>query len=145
MHFSHCLNELEEMFHQFEKQRLYHFDTGRGAPAPEGLAQAPGVYGIYQGKKLIYVGESENTRDRLWKHHRLGRERVSQLNRWLAQKMGKDTPEARQSYLRDSCQFRFLVCRDLGDLKTRRLLEAFLIAVLDPVLNRKDRKDRKGA
>lgn len=102
---------------------------------PQGLEEKPGIYAIYSQGTILYIGESRDSRRRIWTSHRSGRTKGDQFNRHLESKMGLNAEEKRREYIRGNCELRFLISDETGDLPTRKLVEAFLIAVMSPTLN----------
>jgi len=98
------------------------------------IPDVPGVYVIYDktGKQILYIGESDNMRRRLFGDHRAGNRRGSAfrkaLSRW--EKM-EDEKEIRE-YIIQNCSFQVL---PVPDKLERKRFEHFAIAVLNPRLN----------
>ena len=124
---------LQKHYKDFLRQQLFDFK----GQVPEGLTRKPGVYAIYAQGNTLYIGESGDLRKRVWTSHKSGRTNGDQFNRHLKGKMGLATEEERRRYAQD-CEIRFLISDDAGDLsdlRTRKLVEGFLICVLNPRLN----------
>jgi len=133
------LRLLKSHFERLHGQPLHRFTLASYAPAPGGLEETGGVYVIYDQNKVIYVGQSRNLRRRVWGQHKSGRTSGDQFNIYLRDKKKLRTQEQRQQYLRTRCTFRFLPSDEMAsDLRVRNLVEAFLVAELDPALNSKE-------
>jgi hypothetical protein len=57
----------------FNRFRVLELDQLRGLPCANGSTQLPGVYFLWQGPRLVYVGQGSELRDRLAFHRRTGK------------------------------------------------------------------------
>ncbi|PLJ76786.1 MAG: hypothetical protein B7L53_09815 [Thermofilum sp. NZ13] len=109
------------------------------APVPS----KPGVYIVWRGREVIYVGSSSDLRRRILGDHLQGNVRGSRLRRALSWDLGLADPaegKARLSreqeekisgHLRERCALQFIVEEDE---RRRAMLEHFAIALLSPRL-----------
>jgi len=110
-----------------------------GAPVPS----RPGVYVVWRGREVIYVGSSGDLRRRILGDHLQGNVEGSRLRRALSWDLGLADPADRKTrlsreqeeeisrHLREQCAFQFIVEED-G--RRRAMLEHFAIALLNPRL-----------
>jgi len=109
------------------------------APVPS----KPGVYVVWRGREVVYVGSSGDLPRRLLGDHLQGNVRGSRLRRALSWDLGLADPAERKArlsreredmisrHLRERCAFQFIV---EGDERRRAMLERFAIALLNPRL-----------
>ena len=88
-------------------------------------ASQPGVYGIYYGEELVYVGESTQCEFRFWDH------------KYTSPKV-KSYIGLNKSYIRD---YKLKIFKREEDLRLRRQLEMELIVKHKPILNYPYRED----
>lgn len=95
------------------------------------IPEKPGVYVIIEGDQCIYVGQSENVRERLKTHGR-GNPGGDTFNKKLHRIRHIEEKKDRIKFVEDRCLFKFLDIKKGKDLNN---LEHFTIAVLGPELN----------
>lgn len=98
------------------------------------VPEAPGVYIIYQKVlgQVVYIGESDNLRRRLFSNHRSGNRRGSAFRRALSRWEKIEDEKEISEYIIQNCSFKFLL---VSDKLERKRFEHFTIAVLNPRLN----------
>jgi len=98
------------------------------------IPDVPGVYIIYDktAKQILYVGESDNVRRRLFGDHRSGNRRGSAFRRALSRWRKMEDEKEIREYIIQNCSFQVL---PVPDKLRRKRFEHFAIAVLSPLLN----------
>ncbi|MCD6208929.1 MAG: GIY-YIG nuclease family protein [Thermoproteales archaeon] len=114
----------------------YRFDSAVHIPAK------PGVYVIWRGSKVIYVGSTSNMKRRLLNNHLRGKVGNSRLRRALSwelgianfgskEKLDQEEEERITKHLVAHCEFQYFV---IENRRRRKMLEHYAIALLDPKL-----------
>ena len=134
---------MEEIEKGFDEMRSISEDllskSKTGFDDRNGVPRSSGVYALYRAKNLLYIGESNNLRRRLFSQHGpKGRNRSSYFRRQLAKKVGIDDERKLSKLIEDEVQFKFMEVEE-----DRKRVECFLIGVLDPELNRSFSIERK--
>jgi len=95
--------------------------------------RAPGVYIIYDKEKnnVIYAGESGDLRRRLFTNHLSGNVEASAFRKALSKAIGLSNEDEISRQVKERCVFQFLEID-----AERKMFEYFIIAVLDPELQR---------
>lgn len=88
-----------------------------------------GVYAIYEGDEIIYIGESGNIQDRLYNHLLKLSGTHDLRSKKLCGYKNLDTNEKRLDFLLNKCKFK------VKNEKCRARLEEFAIGVLKPKFN----------
>lgn len=98
------------------------------------IPEAPGVYIIYYRTRgqVLYIGESDNLRRRLFSNHRSGNRRGSAFRRALSRWEKLEEERTISEYIIQNCSFQVL---PVSDKLKRKRFEHFAIAVLNPRLN----------
>ena len=98
------------------------------------VPEAPGVYIIYHKalRQILYIGESDNLRRRLFSNHRSGNRRGSAFRRALSRWEKFEEERKISEYIIQNCSFQVLL---VSDKLKRKRFEHFAIAVLSPKLN----------
>lgn len=101
---------------------------------PKKVTQNAGVYIIHDKTRgeVLYVGESENLKRRLFTNHRSGNRRGSAFRRALSKWRNMDNETEIKRYIVQNCSFQIL---QISDKLERKRLEHFAIAALNPILN----------
>jgi len=98
------------------------------------ITEDAGVYIIYDKTegKVLYVGESDNLRRRLFTDHKSGNRRGSAFRRAISKWKDIDNETVIRQCIVQNFSFRVL---PISDKLERKRLEHFAIAVLAPTLN----------
>lgn len=120
--------------HKEKLNELLSCDTYLFSIEPKRVAEDPGVYIIHDKTrgKVLYVGESENLKRRLFTNHRSGNRRGSAFRRALSKWKNIDNETEIKRYIIQNCSFQIL---QISDKLERKRLEHFTIAALNPILN----------
>ena len=99
------------------------------------IPEIPGVYVIIEKDCYLYVGETKDLRERLWKH---GRANISnsRFHKLLLEKRNINSKEDRKKFVLDRCSFKILEVKEAKEY--RKSLEEFTINVLKPELQLND-------
>ena len=126
-----------------EKIAHYREELGRLLNSPiyefsrqdrKNVQEVPGVYIIYHKSRgqILYIGESDNLRRRLFSNHRSGNRRGSAFRRALSRWEKLEEERKIRDYIVQICSFQVLL---VSDRLKRKRFEHFAIAVLSPTLN----------
>jgi hypothetical protein len=103
---------------------------------PSALPQSPGVYRIFETcakfRETVYIGESKNLRNRIYRSHLMGTTRVSTLKKKLVASGKYPDAAAVKAYLRHDCSIQ---CVIIPRKRERMRFEHFAVAMLGPCFN----------
>ncbi|MDX1377496.1 MAG: GIY-YIG nuclease family protein [Anaerolineales bacterium] len=98
------------------------------------LPNQGGVYCISEksDKTIIYIGQSKNLRNRIYRNHLMGHQRNSTLRRKIVKKEKFSSEDQVKDYLHQHCLVQII---EIEDKLERNLFEHFAIAMLKPKYN----------
>lgn len=100
------------------------------------LPQQGGVYHIFEikdnGLETVYIGQSNNLQNRIYRNHLMGNRQVSTLKNKLIKSGIYQNEDAVKNYLRARCIIQFIIIEKETD---RDSFEHFAIAILNPKFN----------
>lgn len=100
------------------------------------LPTAGGVYRVFEipasWKESIYVGQTGNLRDRIYRNLLMGDSQAHTLKRKLIANAGLTDKETVKKYLKDNCRVQYL---EMDDENERSPFEHFVISILKPKYN----------
>ena len=107
-----------------------------GGLKPSSLPESPGVYRIFETSAVfpatVYVGETENLRNRIYRSHLMGNTTVSTIKKKLVSSGRYADASAVKSYLRHDCSVQFI---EVAAERDRMRFEHFAVAMLGPYFN----------
>ena len=122
---------LNEQVNQLLTEKEFCFKDPKDKESWQKIPEKPGVYLIIKEHCCIYVGQSENLRERLRTHGR-GNPGGDTFNDKLHRIRHIEEKKDRIKFVKNRCFFKFLEVKKGKHLDN---LEHFTIAVLDPELN----------